>query len=67
LVLFNIRSQPLGRTPGPARGWDKLARGGVSIRRIPGQHYNFLFPPHVQSVARQLEEALKESQPGPNL
>ena len=62
LTLFNIRSQPLARTPGPARGWDRLASGGVSIRRIPGQHYNFLFPPYVESVARELAEALRETQ-----
>src|SRR5205085_4381299 len=40
LTLLNIRSQPLRRTPDPARGWDWLAGGGVTIRRIPGQHFN---------------------------
>jgi thioesterase domain-containing protein len=65
LVLFNIRSQPLRRTPSPARGWDKLASGGVTIRRIPGQHYNFLFPPHVQTVAKELGEALRQSRADP--
>ena len=62
LVLLNIRSQSLKRTPSPARGWDLLASGGVTIRRIPGQHYNFLFPPHVEHVARELGEALRQAE-----
>jgi aspartate racemase len=65
LTLFNVRFQPLARTPDPRRGWGRLARGGVDVRSIAGAHYNILFPPHVPSLARALQECLAEARAAP--
>lgn len=61
LTLFNVRFQPLSRTPDPQRGWGRLARGGVDVHTIAGAHYNILFPPHVQSLAQVLQKCLAEA------
>ena len=61
LTLFNVRFQPLSRTPDPQRGWGRLARGGVEVKTIAGAHYNILYPPHVQSLAGALQTCLDEA------
>jgi thioesterase domain-containing protein len=62
ITLFNVRSQSLSRTPGPDRGWARLTRANVAIRRIAGAHHNILFLPHVKSLAKELGEALRETE-----
>jgi len=39
-------------------GWQGIARGGVEVRTLPGNHYTILEKPFVAEVARQLEEWL---------
>jgi thioesterase domain-containing protein len=60
VVMFNIRSQSLTRTPDPQRGWGRLVRGGLEVRQIAGSHHNILQPPHVQTLARALKESLDQ-------
>ncbi|MDY7094186.1 MAG: non-ribosomal peptide synthase/polyketide synthase [Acidobacteriota bacterium] len=42
-----------------ALGWKKLARGGVEIQRIAGDHFTVLAPENVDDLARRLEEHLR--------
>lgn len=36
-------------------GWGRLARGGVDVFEVPGDHISMLHPPHVRVLARRLE------------
>ena len=65
VVLFNNRSQSLTRTPDPLRGWGRLVRGPLEIRRIAGSHHKILQPPHVAPLARELHQSLQQSDPAP--
>ncbi|MGM0576453.1 MAG: type I polyketide synthase [Myxococcota bacterium] len=49
-----------------ALGWGRLARGGVEIRRIPGDHLAVLRQPHVGALAEQLGEALDRALRSPD-
>ncbi len=63
VTLLNIRHQSLLLDPDPRRGWQRLAQGGVTIRRIDGSHHNILQPPYVASLAHALRASLDEAQP----
>jgi amino acid adenylation domain-containing protein len=39
----------------PAAGWSGVARGSLDIRTIPGSHYTILKPPHVNTLAGELD------------
>jgi thioesterase domain-containing protein/acyl carrier protein len=43
----------------PVYGWDRLVDGKIDVFRVPGNHNNLLQPPHVESLARRLTEALE--------
>jgi acyl-CoA synthetase (AMP-forming)/AMP-acid ligase II/thioesterase domain-containing protein/acyl carrier protein len=43
-------------------GWHRLIKGKLTIRPISGRHYEIVKPPHVQTLAAQLSEALAEAQ-----
>ncbi|HEY6168610.1 MAG TPA: alpha/beta fold hydrolase, partial [Verrucomicrobiae bacterium] len=45
----------------PQYGWGELARGGVTVRVIPGAHENILEEPHVEVVAEELKRCQRES------
>ena len=60
VVMFNVRSRSLTRTPDPQRGWGRLVRGGLEVRQIAGSHHNILQPPHVQTLALALRETLDQ-------
>lgn len=42
----------------PRLGWDKIARDGVVVSRIPGTHLTLHEPPYVYELAERLSEAL---------
>lgn len=42
-------------------GWDKLARGGVDIIALPGDHYSIMRDPHVQYLARMLQQTIEHA------
>lgn len=42
-----------------SNGWDRVARGGVQVRLVPGTHYTMLREPQVDRLARELERALR--------
>jgi len=39
-------------------GWSRLARGGVEIREVPGDHVNMLLRPQVGLLAEQLRDCI---------
>jgi thioesterase domain-containing protein len=41
--------------------WRGLATGGVRAQRIPGDHRNALFPPHVSTLAARLAAIIDRS------
>lgn len=43
-------------------GWEPFAPGGLDVRKVPGDHYTFLKPPHVEVLAARLREALTQAQ-----
>ncbi|RKH50279.1 non-ribosomal peptide synthetase [Corallococcus llansteffanensis] len=43
-------------------GWEPFAPGGLDVRKVPGDHYTFLKPPHVEVLAARLREAITKAQ-----
>ncbi len=39
-------------------GWERVVRGGIEVRTVPGTHYSMLQEPHLETVAREVERAL---------
>jgi thioesterase domain-containing protein len=60
LLLFRARCQPVFSPLDPALGWTRLARGGVTVKVVPGNHDTFLYPPNVAQVAHYLTERFRE-------
>ena len=48
-------------TADPRRVWEKFARGGVDLIRVPGDHDSILRDPDVVALARALEATLSPS------
>ncbi len=44
-----------------AMGWDELARGGVDVIPVPGDHITMLMEPHVKTLAEQLRARLDQA------
>ena len=40
-------------------GWAPLAKGGVEIHEVPGNHYNMVKEPHVAHLARELAQVIE--------
>ncbi|MBV6405295.1 MAG: amino acid adenylation domain-containing protein [Flavobacteriales bacterium] len=46
-------------SPGtPDLGWNKLVKGGVEVRPVPGDHYSAIKEPHVNALAGELRKEL---------
>ena len=43
-------------------GWKKLVKGKLEVRPISGRHYEIVDPPHVNTLAAELADALKKAQ-----
>lgn len=61
ITLFRVRALAFARSVDPMMGWRQRTTGGVTLRMIPGAHYNILEPPHVQEFARQLSQELQQT------
>jgi amino acid adenylation domain-containing protein len=58
LTLLRARVQPLLGPHEPTLGWGALARGGVDIRRVPGNHVTLIKEPHLPVLAAELQRVL---------
>ena len=47
---------PAGTDPhrDPTWGWQALANQPIEVRRVPGNHFTMLRPPHIQTLAQQI-------------
>jgi thioesterase domain-containing protein len=50
-----------GRLPHVRRRWRRLARGGLSVRVVPGHHRSFIRPPHADATAEELAALLAKA------
>ncbi|RKH72154.1 non-ribosomal peptide synthetase [Corallococcus interemptor] len=46
-------------------GWAAYAPGGLDAHTVPGDHYSFLKPPHLQVLAAKLGDAIAKAQHAP--
>lgn len=58
ITLFRVRALSFSRAFDRTMGWERRTTGDVTLRIIPGAHYNILEQPHVKEFARQLSEYL---------
>ena len=58
--VFRARRQPRNRIRDFHLGWGKLAKGGVDVHFIPGDHGSVLKEPHVQGLAAELKKCLRQ-------
>jgi amino acid adenylation domain-containing protein len=62
IAVFRARHQPRNRIRDFHLGWSKLAKGGVDVHFIPGDHSSVLKEPHVQGLAAALKKCLHSEQ-----
>lgn len=55
VTLFRTRGHPLICSFDELYGWGAFARGGITLRHMPGGHDSLLQEPHVGAVARALQ------------
>jgi thioesterase domain-containing protein len=60
VTLLRPSDAPLAVATSRDRGWGKLA-AAVDVRFVPGQHHSMVKEPHVQMLARVLQECLDSS------
>jgi len=63
VTLLRTRGQPILCSFAEDFCWRKLARGGVTVKHIPGSHENIFVEPNVKFLAEQIEECLVEAMP----
>jgi amino acid adenylation domain-containing protein len=67
LVLFRTSVLQTGLFRDPLLGWAPLARGGLTLNELPGDHGEWFHEPVVEQVGRQLREALDRAIAEPNV
>jgi thioesterase domain-containing protein len=65
LVLLRAAEGPKGQEKD--LGWGALARGGVEVHEVPGDHFSLIAMPHVEHLAARLRELLKRAVTGGTL
>jgi thioesterase domain-containing protein/acyl carrier protein len=60
LVLRCVAPESLAKDQ-TAQSWARLARGGISVRSIPGGHVQMFDEPHVTDFAQVLREEIEQS------
>jgi thioesterase domain-containing protein/acyl carrier protein len=58
IVLFRTSVLQTGLFRDPLLGWAPLARGGLTLNELPGDHDELFHEPDVEQLGRQLREAL---------
>jgi len=62
ITLFRSEESVAEARGRPDLGWGELAKGGVEIHDVPGDHISMLQEPNVQVLARRLYESLSALQ-----
>jgi acyl transferase domain-containing protein/thioesterase domain-containing protein/acyl carrier protein len=58
IVFFRATEREEFNHPNPERGWFDLAKGGVKVYEVPGNHITMNYSPHVEVMAKQLKTYL---------
>ncbi len=61
VTLFLAEDGVAADAEDPTIGWENLARAGVEIHWLPGDHHTMVAQPHVQQLAAQLQFCLDRS------
>jgi amino acid adenylation domain-containing protein len=61
VTLFLAEDGVAADAEDPTIGWENLARAGVEIHWLPGDHHTMVAQPHVQQLAAQLQSCLDRS------
>lgn len=64
VTLFRTRGHPLFCSYDAQFGWGEYARGGVTVKIVPGEHESILEEPHVIALAKELRTCLQQAQTG---
>ncbi len=64
VTLFRARVRDPGCPADPAPEWIHWCGGGVEIRDVPGGHVSLMIEPNVETLARELREALRRAGDG---
>ena len=64
LTLFRAKVRDPGCPADPAPEWEHWCRGGVDIRDVPGGHVSLMMEPNVETLARELRDALRRAREG---
>ncbi len=59
IILFKAQIRPKDDHPAEDLGWGELARGGVEVIHVPGDHNTMIHSPHLATFVRKLHEVLK--------
>ncbi len=65
VTLFLAEDGVAADAEDPTIGWENLARAGVEIHWLPGDHHTMVAQPHVQQLAAQLQSCLDRSSTTP--
>lgn len=60
VTLFRPLALPLFQPLDPELGWGRVAKGGVEVKLISGNHFTLMLRPHVESLAAALNKCLKQ-------
>jgi thioesterase domain-containing protein/acyl carrier protein len=61
ITVLRARAHALLASPPPDLGWGALARDGVRVMTVPGDHDSILKEPHVRVLGAMLDGLLRES------
>jgi thioesterase domain-containing protein len=56
--LFRAAIRSIADATDRDMGWSRLARGGVEVHHVAGDHENMLVEPHVRVLARELRACI---------
>jgi acetoacetyl-CoA synthetase len=60
-VLFYAEQRGWEYRGNPTLGWDRLIRGGVTVRYVPGDHESLMLPPNADVLAQTFVDAVREA------
>jgi amino acid adenylation domain-containing protein len=64
ITVFRVKEQPGWRIRDEKLGWSNRTRAGVTLHHVDGVHTDFMRPPHVVVLARELTVALRKAHAG---
>ncbi len=58
IAMFRARDRAVDDPGDPRLGWGGIARGGVEVVPVPGNHLSMLIEPHIRVLAAELRQRL---------